>query len=68
MSSGFHFGTLSVDFNCQYKGIVDCGIKTIRTEGVQGLYKGMTVTLLRDIPRYFVNQAVYFVSALRGTS
>ncbi|KAI7880242.1 mitochondrial carrier [Lichtheimia hyalospora FSU 10163] len=35
-----------------YKGVLDCGIRTARAQGIQGLYRGLGVTLLRDSPSY----------------
>lgn len=35
---------------CQYKGIIDCGIKTIQTEGVKGLMKGWSAHYARLAP------------------
>ena len=33
-----------------YKGPLDCAIKTLRTEGIRGLYKGLVPTLARLTP------------------
>ena len=33
-----------------YKGPLDCVIKTLRTEGIRGLYKGLVPTLARLTP------------------
>ncbi|ORY91178.1 mitochondrial carrier domain-containing protein, partial [Syncephalastrum racemosum] len=41
-----------------YKGVIDCGVRTARAQGIQGLYRGLSVTLLRDMPSY----ACYFVT------
>ncbi|KAI8883981.1 mitochondrial carrier [Backusella circina FSU 941] len=41
-----------------YKGVLDCGVRTIRAQGVMGVYRGMSVTLMRDAPSYFA----YFVA------
>ena len=41
-----------------YKGIVDCIVKIVRTEGIGGLYKGLSPALLR--------QAVYSSSRMAG--
>ncbi|ORZ00003.1 mitochondrial carrier domain-containing protein, partial [Lobosporangium transversale] len=41
-----------------YKGVLDAGIRTFRKQGLRGLYRGMDITLLRDIPSYFS----YFVT------
>lgn len=36
-----------------YKGPVDCAVKIVRTEGVNGLFRGMSSTLLREVPGNF---------------
>ncbi|KAI9478095.1 MAG: mitochondrial carrier domain-containing protein [Benjaminiella poitrasii] len=41
-----------------YRGVLDCGIRTVRAQGFMGIYRGMGVTLLRDTPSYFA----YFVA------
>ncbi|ORZ26128.1 mitochondrial carrier domain-containing protein [Absidia repens] len=41
-----------------YKGVVDCGIRTVRAHGLQGIYRGLGITLLRDFPSY----GLYFVT------
>ncbi|KAF1804169.1 mitochondrial carrier domain-containing protein [Mucor lusitanicus] len=40
-----------------YKGVIDCGIRTVRAQGFGGIYRGMGITLMRDTPSYFA----YFV-------
>ncbi|CAO0802162.1 unnamed protein product [Mucor circinelloides] len=40
-----------------YKGVIDCGVRTVRAQGFSGIYRGMGVTLMRDTPSYFA----YFV-------
>ncbi|CAO3599774.1 unnamed protein product [Absidia cylindrospora] len=41
-----------------YKGVVDCGIRTVRAHGLKGIYRGLGITLLRDFPSY----GLYFVT------
>ncbi|KAI8639562.1 mitochondrial carrier domain-containing protein [Parasitella parasitica] len=41
-----------------YKGVIDCGIRTVRSQGMGGIYRGMGITLMRDAPSYFS----YFVA------
>eukprot|EP00128_Syssomonas_multiformis_P010429 Colp12_sorted_trinity150504_noHs@29679 len=41
-----------------YHGALDCIKKTIKIEGVKGLYRGMVPTVVREIPSY----AAYFVT------
>ncbi|CAO3599792.1 unnamed protein product [Absidia cylindrospora] len=41
-----------------YKGVVDCGVRTVRAHGLQGIYRGLGITLLRDFPSY----GLYFVT------
>ncbi|KAI8070654.1 mitochondrial carrier domain-containing protein [Gilbertella persicaria] len=36
-----------------FKGVIDCGIRSIRAQGFLGIYRGMGMTLLRDVPGYF---------------
>ncbi|KAI8342196.1 mitochondrial carrier domain-containing protein [Choanephora cucurbitarum] len=36
-----------------YKGVIDCGIRSVRSQGWMGIYRGMGMTLLRDVPGYF---------------
>ncbi|KAI9250353.1 mitochondrial carrier domain-containing protein [Helicostylum pulchrum] len=40
-----------------FKGVIDCGIRSVRAQGFLGIYRGMGMTLLRDVPGYFA----YFV-------
>mgnify|MGYP001799663791 CR=1 FL=1 len=44
--------------NKRYKGSIDCLYKIFKNEGLRGCYRGMTLTLLRDIPAF----AAYFGS------
>ena len=39
-----------------YGSIFDCARQTLRQQGLPGLYRGMTATMLRDIPSF----AAYF--------
>ncbi|KAF9986507.1 hypothetical protein BGZ65_007394 [Modicella reniformis] len=41
-----------------YTGVLDAGIRTFRQQGLKGLYRGMDITLMRDIPSFFS----YFVT------
>ncbi|KAF9570568.1 hypothetical protein EC968_001687 [Mortierella alpina] len=41
-----------------YTGVLDAGIRTFRQQGLKGLYRGMDITLMRDVPSYFT----YFVT------
>lgn len=40
----------------KYKGSLDCLYKIFQSEGLRGCYRGMSLTLLRDVPAF----AVYF--------
>jgi hypothetical protein len=33
--------------------MIDCGIRSVKAQGIMGIYRGMSVTLMRDIPGYF---------------
>ncbi len=35
----------------QYNGVIDCVKKTVRTRGVSGLYRGLSVLLYGSIPK-----------------
>ncbi|KAI8092530.1 mitochondrial carrier domain-containing protein [Halteromyces radiatus] len=41
-----------------YKGVLECGVRTVRAHGIQGIYRGLGITLLRDFPSY----GLYFVT------
>jgi len=41
----------------QYKGVIDAGIQIFQKRGIRGMYRGYTITLLRDTPSF----ATYFV-------
>ncbi|KAH8376684.1 hypothetical protein KR093_000899 [Drosophila rubida] len=43
----------------QYKGIIDCAVKTFSTEGVRGFYRGISAPLVGVTPIYAVDFAVY---------
>ncbi|KAI8378532.1 mitochondrial carrier domain-containing protein [Blakeslea trispora] len=36
-----------------YRGVIDCGIRNVRSQGWMGIYRGMGMTLMRDVPGYF---------------
>jgi hypothetical protein len=36
----------------KYSSIWDCARKSLRAEGLAGLYRGFAITTLRDIPRF----------------
>ena len=43
----------------KYKGIIDCGMSTFRTEGVRGLYKGMVPSMLAGVPYVGLQMTFY---------
>ncbi|KAI9138817.1 mitochondrial carrier domain-containing protein [Paraphysoderma sedebokerense] len=43
----------------RYKGIADCFIHTYATNGLKGLYRGLPITILRDIPSFAAYFGVY---------
>ncbi|CAB3406121.1 unnamed protein product [Caenorhabditis bovis] len=49
----------------EYKGLVDCTVKTIKSEGVGALYRGFPISL----QTYFIYRSVYFglYDAIRNT-
>ena len=46
----------------QYKGFGDCAAKLYQEAGLRGLYKGMVLTLMRDVPGCMVYFGVYTVA------
>lgn len=51
--------------NREYKGLVDCTVKTVRNEGFSALYRGFAISL----QTYFIYRSVYFglYDAIRNT-
>ncbi|EFP04854.1 hypothetical protein GCK72_014404 [Caenorhabditis remanei] len=51
--------------NREYKGLVDCTVKTVRNEGFSALYRGFSISL----QTYFIYRSVYFglYDAIRNT-
>ena len=45
-----------------YTGWRDCFSRTVKTEGIQGLYKGLTPNLLKVIPSMSISYMVYEAS------
>lgn len=35
----------------KYKGIIDCAVKTVKTHGFFGLYRGLSVLIYGSIPK-----------------
>ncbi|CAG8667485.1 6421_t:CDS:10, partial [Acaulospora morrowiae] len=48
--------TVNASVSKPYKGVVDAGIQIFKNRGIAGLYRGITITILRDIPSF----ATYF--------
>ncbi|PVU99621.1 hypothetical protein BB559_000534 [Furculomyces boomerangus] len=42
-----------------YTGVFDCGVKTVRSNGFAGLYRGFPITFLRDIPSFYAYFGTY---------
>ncbi|OMH84190.1 Mitochondrial basic amino acids transporter [Zancudomyces culisetae] len=36
----------------RYKGVFDCGVRIFKENGIKGLYRGLGVTIIREIPSY----------------
>jgi len=43
----------------QYRGPVDCAVSIIKQKGIFGLWRGMTATIVRDVPGYMAQFYVY---------
>jgi len=50
----------------QYNGIVDCVKKTVKSHGVLGLYRGLSVLLYGSIPKSAVRQVSLFLPLIRS--
>ena len=46
----------------QYKGIIDCGMKLVKKEGIRALYKGYIPNLIGIIPYAGIDLSIYEVS------
>ncbi|KAJ2720323.1 hypothetical protein GGI07_004662 [Coemansia sp. Benny D115] len=42
-----------------YTGVFNCGVRTFRERGVAGLYRGLGITILRDIPSFWAYFGLY---------
>ncbi|KAG0220444.1 mitochondrial carrier domain-containing protein [Mortierella sp. GBAus27b] len=51
-------GAVETGASKPFTGVLDAGIRTFRQQGLKGLYRGMDITLVRDVPSYFS----YFVT------
>ena len=45
----------------KFQGPLDCAAQIYHQEGVSGLYCGLTVTLIRDIPTYAQYFGLYYI-------
>ncbi|KAJ1974424.1 hypothetical protein H4R33_006819 [Dimargaris cristalligena] len=36
----------------QYTGVFNCGVRTFREQGLRGLYRGFSITFIRDVPSF----------------
>jgi len=43
----------------KYKGPFDCAKRILQTEGIKGIYRGMSATILRDVPAYTTQFVAY---------
>ncbi|KJE97973.1 carnitine/acylcarnitine carrier protein [Capsaspora owczarzaki ATCC 30864] len=48
-----------------YKGPWDCFVRTVRQDGIRGIYRGLVPTMLRETPSYGVYFAAYEMLCLR---
>eukprot|EP00744_Colponema_vietnamica_P016320 GILI01022894.1.p1 GENE.GILI01022894.1~~GILI01022894.1.p1 ORF type:complete len:319 (-),score=68.34 GILI01022894.1:215-1171(-) len=45
--------------NSLYKGPVDCVLKIIKTDGIKGIFRGMSSTIYREVPAYAAQFGAY---------
>jgi hypothetical protein len=55
--------TLGKGLGLQYRGIWDCLVQTVRGEGVRGLYKGLSPTILSGAPYVGLQMSFYEVNS-----
>ncbi|KAJ1878815.1 hypothetical protein LPJ57_003195 [Coemansia sp. RSA 486] len=42
-----------------YTGVFNCGVRTFQERGITGLYRGLGITILRDIPSFWAYFGLY---------
>ncbi|KAJ2742902.1 hypothetical protein GGI20_004143 [Coemansia sp. BCRC 34301] len=42
-----------------YSGVFNCGVRTFQERGLRGLYRGLGITILRDIPSFWAYFGLY---------
>ncbi|KAJ2080614.1 hypothetical protein H4R24_002935 [Coemansia sp. RSA 988] len=42
-----------------YTGVFNCGVRTFKERGIGGLYRGLGITILRDIPSFWAYFGLY---------
>lgn len=47
------------DEHVQYKGLIDCINRTLKFEGIRGLYKGALMATLKQMPNSIVTYIIY---------
>jgi solute carrier family 25 phosphate transporter 23/24/25/41 len=53
---------LSIARNGMYNGIVDCGIQTMKYEGIRPFYRGLSASIMSTIPHAGINLMMYEVT------
>ncbi|KAI8319144.1 mitochondrial carrier [Martensiomyces pterosporus] len=47
------YGSAAAPGHKPYTGVLNCGIRTFKERGLTGLYRGLGITILRDIPSFY---------------
>ncbi|KAJ1844486.1 hypothetical protein H4S02_007907 [Coemansia sp. RSA 2611] len=53
------YGAAAVPGYKPYTGVLNCGIRTFQERGITGLYRGLGITILRDIPSFWAYFGLY---------
>ncbi|KAJ2513357.1 hypothetical protein GGI11_004431 [Coemansia sp. RSA 2049] len=53
------YGAAATPGHRPYTGVVNCGVRTFQERGFSGLYRGLGITILRDIPSFWAYFGLY---------
>ncbi|KAJ1987377.1 hypothetical protein GGI25_005782 [Coemansia spiralis] len=53
------YGSAGTSGHKPYTGVFNCGVRTFQERGITGLYRGLGITILRDIPSFWAYFGLY---------